>query len=167
MSSNPVIVQPTGHGDFQVRVDAQGPSFFVDEPLSLGGLASGPSPYDLLSAALGACTAMTLRLYATRKAFPLQDLQVAVTHTRDAITGRDTFARGLYLEGPLDEAQKARLLAMADRCPVGRTLQSGADVTTRLAPKTEPVIPDRPCDRTHPEAMTTACLELDAACGEA
>jgi putative redox protein len=167
MASNPVIVQTTGLGDYQVRVDAQGPSFFVDEPAELGGLASGPTPYDLISAALGACTVMTLRMYAKRKDFPLRDVQVSVTHTRDPSTGRDTFDRGLYLDGPLDEAQTARLLAMADRCPVGRTLQSGADVTTHLSPKTEPVIPDQPCDRTHPAAMTAACRELDTALGEA
>ncbi|MET0935008.1 MAG: OsmC family protein [Luteibacter sp.] len=165
MASNPVIVQPTGVGDFQVRVDAQGPSFLVDEPLSEGGLASGPTPYDLLSAALGACTAMTLRLYARRKDFPLTDVQVAVTHRRDPMTGRDVFDRALYLEGELDDAQKARLLAMSDRCPVGKTLQGGADITTHFAPKTEPVIPNRPCDCTHPTAMATACDEMDIDCG--
>jgi putative redox protein len=162
MTSQPVIVQPTGQGKFQVQVSAQGPSFFVDEPLAMGGLASGPTPYDLLSAALGACTAMTLGLYARRKGLALTDVQVAVTHRRDAITGRDTFERALYIEGSLDEAQEARLLAMADRCPVGKTLSAGADIVTRLAPKTDPVIPNRPCDQTHPGAMAQACDEMDA-----
>ena len=162
MTSQPVIVQPTGQGDFQVRVNAQGPSFFVDEPLAMGGLASGPTPYDLLSAALGACTAMTLSLYARRKKLALTDVQVSVTHRRDAITGRDTFDRALYIEGSLDEAQAARLLEMADRCPVGKTLSAGADITTRLAPRIEPVVPNRPCDQTHPGAMVQACDEMDA-----
>lgn len=162
MTSQPVIVQPTGQGDFQVRVNAQGPSFFVDEPLAMGGLASGPTPYDLLSAALGACTAMTLGLYARRKGLALTDVQVSVTHRRDAITGRDTFDRALYIEGSLDEAQAARLLEMADRCPVGKTLSAGADITTRLAPRIEPVVPNRPCDQTHPGAMAQACDEMDA-----
>jgi putative redox protein len=162
MTSQPVIVQPTGQGEFQVRVSAQGPSFFVDEPVAMGGLATGPTPYDLLSAALGACTAMTLGLYARRKGLALTDVQVAVTHRRDAITGRDTFDRALYIEGSLDDAQAARLLAMADRCPVGKTLSAGADIVTHLAPKTEPVIPNRPCDQTHPGAMEQACDEMDA-----
>lgn len=162
MTTQPVIVQPTGQGEFQVRVNAQGPSFFVDEPLAMGGLASGPTPYDLLSAALGACTAMTLGLYAKRKGLSLTDIQVSVTHRRDAITGRDTFERALYIEGSLDEAQSARLLAMAERCPVGKTLSAGADIVTHLAPKTEPVIPNRPCDQTHPGAMRQACDEMDA-----
>lgn len=162
MTSQPVIVQPTGQGEFQVRVSAQGPSFFVDEPLAMGGLASGPTPYDLLSAALGACTAMTLGLYARRKGIPLTDVQVSVTHRRDAATGRDTFERALYIAGELDDAQSARLLAMADRCPVGKTLASGADIVTHLAPKTEPVVPNRPCDQTHPGAMVQACDDMDA-----
>jgi putative redox protein len=162
MTSQPVIVQPTGHGDFQVRVNAQGPSFLVDEPVAMGGLASGPTPYDLLSAALGACTAMTLGLYARRKGLSLTDVQVSVTHRRDAVTGRDTFERALHIDGSFDEAQKARLLALADRCPVGKTLSAGADIVTRLVPKTEPVIPNRPCDQSHPGAMEQACDEMDA-----
>lgn len=162
MTSQPVIVQPTGQGEFQVRVSAQGPSFFVDEPLAMGGLATGPTPYDLLSAALGACTAMTLGLYARRKGLSLTDVQVSVTHRRDAVTGRDTFERALYIEGSFDDAQAARLLVMADRCPVGKTLSTGADIVTRLAPKTEPVLPNRPCDQTHPGAMAQACDEMDA-----
>jgi putative redox protein len=105
---------------------------------------------------------MTLGLYARRKGLALTDVQVAVTHRRDAITGRDTFDRALYIEGSFDDAQAARLLAMADRCPVGKTLSAGADIVTHLAPKTEPVIPNRPCDQTHPGAMEQACDEMDA-----
>jgi putative redox protein len=161
MESNPVIVEDTGQGSYQVRVQAQGPSFLADEPLAMGGMASGPTPYDLLSAALGACTTMTVRLYAQRKAFPLDHVQVSVAHRRDPASGRDIFERTIYLEGELDEAQSMRLLEIAERCPVERTLHHGAEITTRLTPAPRQAIPGYPCDQTHPKAMDQACREVD------
>src|ERR1700749_4546809 len=152
MDSNPVIVDSTGQGKYQVRVQAQGPAFLADEPLDMGGMASGPTPYDLLSSALGACTAMTVRLYAQRKSLPLEHVQVSVAHRRDPDTGRDIFERTIYLEGDLDEAQTARLLEIAQHCPVERTLHDGADISTRMAPSPRQAIPG-PCDRSHPKAM--------------
>jgi putative redox protein len=160
MDSNPVIVDSTGQGGHQVRVQAQGPAFFADEPLEVGGTASGPTPYDLLSAALGACTAMTVRLYAQRKGWPLGQVQVSVAHRRDPVTRRDSFERTLWLEGDFDEAQSARLLEIAEHCPVGRTLHDGADISTRMAPGRREPVPG-PCDRTHPKAMDQACREVD------
>ena len=128
------IVEETGLGRFQVEARVGSAAFLMDEPVSAGGLGTGPNPYDLLSAALGACTAMTVRLYAERKAWPLTRARVRVTHHRGALQARDTFHREITLEGSLDEAQRARLLDIAQRCPVHLTLERGSDVTTSLVP---------------------------------
>lgn len=127
-----VIVEETRAGRYQVEVRAGGSSFLADEPIASGGLGSGPNPYDLLSAALGSCTAMTLRLYADRKAWPLERVKVLVDHTRSGLGARDQFHREIRLEGPLDTEQRARLLEIANHCPVHGTLERGADVHTIL-----------------------------------
>src|ERR1700754_4312811 len=98
MLEQAVIVDDTGVGQFQVEVHAQGASFFSDESLSAGGLASGPSPYDLLGAALGSCTAMTLRMYARHKGINMEHVQVKVIHRRDPDTRRDPFERTIYIK---------------------------------------------------------------------
>lgn len=115
----------------------------ADEPLAAGGADSGPNPYELLLSALGACTAMTVRLYANHKQLPLTRLTVDLKHdkvhandceeceTRDAKI--DRIDRVLTLEGDLDEAQRAKLLEIANKCPVHRTLQSEVWISTRLA----------------------------------
>lgn len=112
----------------------------ADEPEAYGGTDRGPSPYGFLAAGLGACTAMTLRLYARRKGWPLEAVRVDLchdkVHAQDAGTPQaarlDRFTRRIALEGPLSEAQRARLLEIADRCPVHRTLEAGAEITTEL-----------------------------------
>jgi putative redox protein len=115
----------------------------ADEPADLGGSDRGPTPYGLLAAALGACTSMTLRLYARRKGWPLAEVGVDVEHDRihaadagDDGKGRgiDLFRRTIRLDGPLDADQRARLLEIAGKCPVHRTLVAGAKVETALAP---------------------------------
>jgi putative redox protein len=126
-----VVVTDTGAGKFQVRAWTGSSVFLIDEPLVVGGLGSGPNPYDLLSAALGACTVMTMRLYANQKSFPLDRASVRVSHFRDA-SGRDIFVRELLLEGALDSDQIQRIVSIAERCPVHRTLTRGADVQTSL-----------------------------------
>jgi putative redox protein len=105
----------------------------LDEPLEAGGTDAGPTPYELLMGALGACTAMTLRLYADRKRWPLENVEVTLTHDRvhasdceDCETGEpflDRIRKRLVLSGPLTDEQRERLTAIADRCPVQRTLQ--------------------------------------------
>jgi putative redox protein len=128
-----VEVRDTGRGKFQAEVRAAGASFLVDEPVSVGGLGSGPTPYDLLASALGACTAMTLKLYAARKAWSLQSITVRVLHRRDGLTTKDRFAREIVLVGDLSSDQRRRLLEIANRCPVHQTMARGADVITVLA----------------------------------
>ena len=113
-----------------------------DEPVALGGTDLGPTPYGLLCAALAACTSMTLRLYAKQKGWPLDAVQVTVRHEKiyakdcaecETKEGRlDRLQREIALTGALDEAQRQRLLAMADRCPVHRTLTSEIRIETRL-----------------------------------
>lgn len=126
-----VQVEETRAGKFQVAVSAGAARLFADEPLAVGGLGSGPSPYQLVAAGLGACTAMTTRLYAEHKGWPLERVRVAVSH--DKISGAvpaDRFDRRIAFEGPLDATQVARLFEIADKCPVHRTLETGAKVAT-------------------------------------
>lgn len=130
-----VLVQDSGVGDFQVQVSAGGASFVADEPVEVGGLGSGPTPYDLLSAGLGACTVMTLRMYARRKGLPLRHVRVRVGHARNA--GQkppDGFVRSIEIEGELSDDQRRRLMEIADRCPVHQTLERGALVRTQAQP---------------------------------
>ena len=130
-----VEVRETGRGAFQVEVRTATGSFVADEPAAVGGLDSGPTPYDLLASALGARTAMTVRLYARRKGWPLDAVIVRVLHRREGLAGKDRFARELVLEGRLDADQRRRLLEIANRCPVHQTLEHGAEMVTVLAEK--------------------------------
>lgn len=128
-----IEVHETGRGKYQVEVTAAGTRFLADEPVSVGGLGSGPGPYDLLASALGACTAMTVRLYAARKQWPLESVTVRVLHRRDGLGAKDRFAREIVLAGDLAREQRQRLLEIANRCPVHETLEKGSDVITVLA----------------------------------
>ncbi|MEM6913826.1 MAG: bifunctional alpha/beta hydrolase/OsmC family protein [Pseudomonadota bacterium] len=136
-----VEVRETGQGKFQAMV-ATGPHRLIaDEPVDVGGLGSGPSPYEFLATSLGTCTSMTIRMYAERKNLPLDRVSVRVEHERRhsqsaAEAGEkdpplDHFTRHIRLEGTLDTAQRQRVLEIADRCPVHRTLERGAAVTTK------------------------------------
>ena len=115
----------------------------ADEPVTAGGTDQGPSPYELLAAALGSCTSMTLRLYARRKGWPLSRVTVTVRHERihaadcadcETKEGRiNQLRREIALEGTLDAAQRARLFEIADRCPVHRTLRNEIRIVTNPA----------------------------------
>ncbi|QXQ06167.1 bifunctional alpha/beta hydrolase/OsmC family protein [Sphingosinicellaceae bacterium] len=154
-------VEETGMGRFQVRVVGPSASFLVDEPVSVGGLGSGPSPYDLIAAGLGACTAMTCRMYADRKGWSLDRTIVEVGHTGRHGAARETFSRRIGFEGGIDEDQQARLLEIADRCPVHRTLTDGAMVTTgRIIDGVhDDGTPDIPGD--HARRVVEACTDGD------
>ena len=139
-----VTATETGSGTFQVEIESGGHRFFADEPVSVGGLDSGLAPYDLVSAGLAACTAMTMRLYANRKGIPLERARVTVDHSKvPDMMPADRFTRVVALDGPLDAGQRARLLAIAERCPVDLTLVRGSDVQTRMAGE-EGAIPGAP-----------------------
>ena len=141
--SGTVIVRETGEGRFTQEIAAGAHALRADEPESYGGDDSGPGPYDLLLAGLGACTSMTLRLYAERKKWPLERTTVTMKHAKihaedcaecETKEGKlDRIERRLTLEGPLDEAQRARLVEIADKCPVHRTLHSEVVIETELA----------------------------------
>jgi putative redox protein len=131
-----VVVDSTGLGRFQMEARVGQTGFLIDEPVSAGGLGTGPNPFDLMSAALGSCTAMTIRLYAERKSWPLQHVRVRVGHRRGALQARDSFSVKIGLEGPLDDTQRARLMEIAERCPVHLSLERGADVAAILLPST-------------------------------
>jgi uncharacterized OsmC-like protein/alpha-beta hydrolase superfamily lysophospholipase len=135
-----VLVRETGAGRFQQEVVTGVHRLIADEPVDVGGLGSGPNPYDLVLAGLGACTSMTLRLYAERKALPLERVTVRLSHskihaadcesceTREGMI--DRIDRAITLSGNLDEDQRKRLLEIADKCPVHRTLTSEIDIRT-------------------------------------
>ena len=154
-------VEETGAGKFQVRVTTASVSFLADEPSSVGGLGSGPTPYDLLGAGLGACTAMTCRLYAERKGWPLEQVIVEVGHVAKSASAPDQFTRKIGFRGALDDAQQSRLLEIADRCPVHRTLTESATVSTELLPDGRPDegAPDSPED--HLRRMQELCKDQD------
>jgi putative redox protein len=137
-----VRVMETGEGKFQNAVQAGRHRLFADEPESVGGLDTGPSPYDFLSIALGACTSMTLRLYAQHKKLDLGRVSVDVSHekvhakdceecTEDERAGGgkiDRFERVISVEGEVPEELRDKLLEIAGKCPVHRTLEAGAKV---------------------------------------
>lgn len=125
--SGEVFAEETRAGKFQLSLRAGGIRFLADEPESVGGLGSGPTPYDLLSAALAACTTMTLRLYADQKGLPVDRIATSVGHMKRAgQKPADLFTRRISIGGDIDETQRARMLEIADRCPVHRTLEAGA-----------------------------------------
>lgn len=138
-----VSVRETGIGKFQQEIAIGPHRLIADEPASAGGLDSGPTPYDLLLAGLGACTAMTVRMYADLKRLPLDRVAVALRHEKiyaadcadcETREGRiDRIERVVALEGALDQATKQKLVEIAEKCPVHRTLHAEVSVPTRLA----------------------------------
>ncbi|MGB8407546.1 MAG: OsmC family protein [Mycobacterium sp.] len=140
-SEGTVTVTEAGTGTYTQEIIAGRHRLTADEPRPVGEDA-GPNPYDLLLAALGACTSMTVRMYANRKDLPLEQVRVTLRHSRihakdcaDCETGQgmiDHIDRNIELTGDLDETQRQRLLDIAERCPVHRTLTSEVHVTTSL-----------------------------------
>jgi putative redox protein len=158
-NSETITVTETGRGKYQLEARVNGSTLLMDEPVSAGGLGSGPNPYDLLSAALGACTAMTIRLYANHKGWPLKRVETAVRHSRANLNARDHFELEIALEGELDASQRARILEVAGRCPVHLTLTRGSEVAAKLT-SSEAAQAIRPMDGpAHMECMREACID--------
>lgn len=140
-SDQDAVIAKTRIDGFRTEVNAGGHALVADEPLGVGGTNEGPSPYDLLSAALATCTTMTLKMYASRKKFDMRSVTVRVKHGRihaddcsdcESKTGKiDEFRRELSFEGNLSVDERKRLLEIADRCPVHRTLHGEIKVRTR------------------------------------
>ena len=137
-----VVVAGRPEDIFRVAINADGHRLVGDEPEKYGGTDTGPSPYDLLSAALASCTVMTLNMYARRKRLPLESVRVDVQHGKihaedcldcQSESGKiDRFVRTIHLRGDLSDEQRRRLLEIADRCPVHRSLHGEIDIRSRL-----------------------------------
>jgi uncharacterized OsmC-like protein len=132
MGAPPVVIR--SRGSFRNEVEAGPHNFVLDEPVSAGGTDEGPTPYDMLAAALGGCTSMTLHFYAKREKLPLEGVEVTVSHDRqhakdcaDCMTTSGFVHRfhvEIRLDGPLSEEQRQHLLTIAARCPVAKVLQN-------------------------------------------
>ena len=138
-----VIVSETGRGKYENAVVIGDHVSIADEPIDAGGGGRGPDPYEYVAAGLGACTSMTLRMYADRKGWPLDRVSVSITHGKDYVDdclhceeGRkiDVFDRAITIEGDLDADQRARMMEIADKCPVHQTLEAGGHVRTVETP---------------------------------
>ncbi len=131
-----VMVLESGNGPYAQFVTAGRHVMGADEPERFGGRDTGPSPYEYLLAGLGACTAMTLRMYADRHDWQLEKIAVEVTHDKiavaDSVRKIDRFRRAIRLSGNLTKDQRNRLLDTADKCPVSQTLQRSSTVLSHL-----------------------------------
>jgi uncharacterized OsmC-like protein len=137
MAISEVTVSESGNGRFAEEIKIGAHMIYSDEPTSQGGTNRGPSPYELVMAALGACTAMTIRMYAERHELKLRRTTVRLRYFKlPAISDAgalDYFERTVGLEGDLTEEQRLRLLQISEKCPVGETLRHAATIDSRLA----------------------------------
>jgi putative redox protein len=140
LTNGSVLVEEKDH-QFTQHVSTKNHTWLADEPTDVGGKNLGPGPYDHLLAGLGACTAMTLRMYASRKELPLEHIKVELNHTRNynqncddcEKTGNiEAITRKITLQGDLTDAQRNRLLEIADKCPVHKTLHNSPLMVSEL-----------------------------------
>ena len=144
-NTTPHIVVRGDAENFEQEITAGKHRLVADEPMSAGGGDAGPNPYDYLLASLGVCTSMTVGLYARRKKFPLENITVSLSHSRiyaidceECETKEGMLDRidiEVELTGPLSEAQHAKLMEIAAKCPVHRTLTSEINIRLRATPK--------------------------------
>lgn len=132
--SSVVVVSENGLGRYQQAVQAGQHALIADEPVSVGGADAGPAPFDFIMSGLGACTSMTLRMYAERKELPLKRISVALRHDKIEVDGvmRDRIHRDITLEGNLSDEQRQRLLEIANKCPVHRALSQSIQLDCKL-----------------------------------
>lgn len=133
--SGTVVIRENGQGRYQQEVITGEHRLIADEPVSVGGADAGPAPMDFIMAGLGACTSMTLRMYAERKGLALTHVRVELTHEKLEIDGvkHDRIVRSLTLEGDLSAEQRARMVEIASRCPTARALSQPLLLACRLA----------------------------------
>ena len=134
--SEPVIVKERLCGKYTNDVMTSRHHLFADEPADFGSADMGPTPFEYLCAALGACTTITMRMYIERKGWKVDHLACEVTHKKIAIgelPPKDVFTRAITIEGDIDEATRKRILVIAGKCPVHKTLEASSDVETHFA----------------------------------
>ena len=124
-------VTVTGETGYAQKIDAGGHPLTADEPLAGGGTNTGPAPYGLLLSALGACTSITLRMYADRKGWQLGTIRVVLKHTKHH-DGSDLIDREISFSAPLSDEQRARIADIVEKTPVTKTIKAGAAIATRL-----------------------------------
>ena len=138
MTENACTTVQTSEGTYAQAIKARVHEWLAGEPIDVGGTDNGPTPYELLLSALGACTSITLEMYAARKGWPLDKVHVTLEHSKEVREGEndgkpvDMIDRIVRLEGALDDEQRAKLIEIAEKCPVHRTLTNQIEIATIL-----------------------------------
>lgn len=138
MTDNPCATVQSSEGPYAQAIKARVHEWAAGEPVEAGGIDNGPVPYELLLSALGACTSITLEMYAARKGWPLDKVHVTLEHSKEERAGEndgkpvDMIDRIVRLEGALNDEQRAKLIEMAEKCPVHRTLTNKIQIITLL-----------------------------------
>ncbi len=138
MSDNPCTTVQSSDGVYAQAIKARVHEWMAGEPVDVGGTDNGPTPYELLLSALGACTSITLEMYAARKGWVLDKVHVTLEHSKEVREGEnggkpvDMIDRIVRLEGVLDDEQRAKLIEIAEKCPVHRTLTNQININTLL-----------------------------------